>query len=274
MRTTLVFSLLFASTSIALVAPAFADDPPAKPAFALMDNTGDGSKINLDVAAIIPTEHPDGALFRFGFLGQYVGPSGFGGYAGISASNLFPADPAVGPGVGDAELGGLFQHALGREFDLGIRVGLAFPLANQADGRLADLASTLVTRPADLATTLDASWLRLGISPTYHHGSAFLRADLGVDVPLFNAQGIPPIGHLNLGAGMGGNGVIATAEMQTVFTSDQGSDRKDFHSYSTAGLSVRYQGQQLSPYVMFSTPLEDGLRGNVVTATAGLTFPF
>ena len=67
------------------------------------------------------------------------------------------------------------------------------------------------------------------------------------------------------------SGFTATAEMQTVFLLN--NDRSD-NSFHIAGLSVRYQGTRVSPFVSVSTPLEDGFRGEVVTVTTGLTFPF
>jgi len=271
MRTVLVSTLLFAFINIASVAPAFADDSPARPGFALMDNTGDGSKVNLDVAAIVPTDsHADGGLFRSSFLGQYVAPNGFGGYAGISASTLLPErDFGSNSGIGNLELGGLFRHALSAGFDLGIRVGFVVPTASGDDRGFLQLASTAIARPADLATAFPTAttWLRLGVSPTYHRGPVFLRTDLGVDVPVSGAQQANPIEHINLGAGIEHEGFAVTAELQAIFTTNG-------EFFKVAGLSARYLGNPVSPYVAVSTPLEDGLRGNVVTVATGLTFAF
>jgi len=259
---------MFVSTSIAFAAPAFADDAPAKPAFALMDNTGDGSKINLDVTANIPTNGTDnGVPFRSSLLGQYVAASGFGGYAGISASALaFDHGSENHVGIGDFELGGLYQHALSSDFAIGVRAGLTFPTASQ--NLALHAGNTLIARPADLATAAsNAAWLRLGVSPTYHRGPVFLRTDLGVDVAFIDdARDTPTLGHINFGAGIEHKGFAATAELQTIFTTKG-------ESFQVAGLSARYQGKWLSPYVAVSSPLDDGIRGNVVTTTAGLTIP-
>ena len=268
MRTTLVSTCLFASTSIAFATSAFADDAPAKPAFAMMDNTGDGSKINLDVTANIPTDGTNnGVPFRSSLLGQYVAPNGFGGYAGISASTLAFDDRSDNHvGIGNLELGGLYQHALSPDFDLGVRAGLIFPTGSQNLGLHA--GNTLLARPADLATALpDTTWLRLGISPTYHRGPVFLRTDLGVDVAVADARGANVLEHINFGVGIEHAGFAATAELQTIFTTEG-------ESFQVAGLSARYLGKHVSPYVAVSTPLDDRVRGEVVTVTTGLTFPF
>jgi len=270
-RTVSVVTFLLCSVSIALVTPAFADDAPARPAFALMDNTGDGSKINLDVAAIGPTDgHADSGLFRSSILVQYVALNGFGGYAGISTSMLLPERDSGGDlDIGNLELGGLFRHALSPGFDLGLRVGFVVPTASGNDGGFLQLASTAIARPADLVTASPATttWLRLGVSPTYHRGPVFLRTDLGVDVPVSGAQQANPIEHINLGAGIEHEGFAVTAELQAIFTTNG-------EFFKVAGLSARYLGNPVSPYVAVSTPLEDGLRGNVVTVATGLTFAF
>ena len=265
---TLVFVLCFTSTSIALAAPAFADDLPTKPGFAVMDNTGDGSKVNFDAAAIVPTSSASsGVLLRSSILGQYVAPNGFGGYAGISASTLvFTSDSRSNSGLGSLELGSLYHHAVSAEFDLGLRAGLILPTASHDP--LLQLASTLIARPADVTTVSpDTTWLRLGVSPTYHSGPIFLRADFGVDIAIIDGRGSDAFKHINLGAGVGRNGVSATAELQTVFAAND-------DSFSVASLSVRYQGPTASPFVSISTPLEKEFRGEIVTLTTGLTFPF
>jgi hypothetical protein len=98
----------------------------------------------------------------------------------------------------------------------------------------------------------------------------FLRTDLGVDVPIHDSHGIDPFTHINFGAGIEKDGVTATAELQNVFETGNG-----FAALQSAGLSVRYQGKWVSPYVSASTPLNgDGLFGKIVTVSAGVTLPF
>ena len=127
---------------------------------------------------------------------------------------------------------------------------------------------TLIARPADLATAgPNTTWMRLGVSPTYHRGPVFLRTDLGVDVAVADAHGANVLEHVNFGAGIEHKGFAATAELQTLFTTKG-------ESFQVAGLSARYQGKWVSPYAAVSTPLDDGVRGNVVTVTTGLTLPF
>jgi hypothetical protein len=275
-----VSTILFAVTCAASAAPAFAEEPEAMPAFALMDNTGDRSKINLDLADIIPMDsHADNVLVRSSILGQYVASNGFGGYAGITASGLLPEGDM---GTGNLELGGVYHRALSSNVDFGVRAGLVLPTERVGKDRLPQLiqlVSTLIARPSDLATAVpDATWLRFGISPTYHRGPAFLRVDLGLDVPVrdHSIHGFDPIGHLNLGAGIRNDGFTATAELQTVFVrwGTNIDDPMQITSYHTAGLSARYQGKRVSPFVSVSTPLDDEVQGQIITVTAGLTIPF
>jgi hypothetical protein len=262
----LVSTFVFASTSFAATASALADDQAPKLPFALMDNTGDGSKIDLDIAAIVPTDGPgDGVLLRSRFLGQAVAQNGLGAYAGISASTLvFDNGFADSSELGNLELGGLYQRALSSDLDLGMRIGLVLPTANDSFAP-AHVVSTLIARPADLVTAASGiTWLRLGISPTYHRGPLFARVDLGIDVPIIDGEGADPVEHLNLGVGVKGNAISLAAELQTVFLSP---------SFHTAALTARYHGK-VSPHVSVSMPLDDVLRAEVVTVTAGLTVPF
>src|SRR5215213_7196526 len=89
---------------LATVAGSAAADELASPSFATMDNTGDASKFDADTAISI-VDDGDGTVFRLNLLGQYVAPSGFGGYAGIAgAAILFGEDGNDGEALGDLQL--------------------------------------------------------------------------------------------------------------------------------------------------------------------------
>jgi hypothetical protein len=263
-----VFAILFVSVSVSVIDAASADDS-ARPAFALMDNTGDGSKLDFDVSKAFHSEQVqiDPSL-RFGLLGQYVAASGFGGYVGASVFKTMSDDGHGAGRFGDLELGGLYHYALSRDMDLGIRLGLDLPLTS--DRAIGPLLATVLERPADVVTAVpDTTWLRLGISPTYHGGLLFLRTDLGVDVPIGDSRASDPVVHTNFGVGIENHGATATVELQNVFeTGDQ------FAALQSVGLSMRYQGKWISPYVSASTPLNGGIFGEIVTISAGVTVPF
>jgi hypothetical protein len=269
---TLVSSLLFISTSAALAVPAVANPPATEAAteadFALVDHTDDDSKLNIEVATIFPTD-PDaeGVLIRPNIHGQFIAPNGFGAYGAFAMSKLSSGGDWA---TGSLELGGLFHRALTPNVDLGIRAGVILPTAKGGGSALMHLLSTLVVRPSDLATVSpDTTWLRLCIAPTYRNGPLFLRADVGVDLAVANGEEVDPMGHVNVGAGVGNSKFSATAEMQTVFATLL--DKGDFGAFHTAGLSGRYHGKMVSPFVLVSTPIDDLFRGDVFTVTGGLS---
>jgi hypothetical protein len=308
----IVSALGFISISAVLAGSAAAQPAATKPAFALMDSTGDDSNLTLDLAVLVPTlsELRGVVAVRSSITGQYVAPNGFGDYASLGTSSMITKRGAetesIGSrtfdlsnfGLGSAELGGLFHRALSSNLDLGVRVGFVHPTGREGGASLHEL-STLLARPADLVTAIpDTYWLRLGISPTYHQGSLFVGADLGVDVAVHTStaagagggggegdegdeagevQKGDAIEHLNIGAGIQRNRFIATAEVQAAFAKSEG----DIVSISTAGLSARYQSRALSPFVLVSTPIAVAagssgivLAGKVVTVTGGVTFGF
>jgi len=277
---TLACSLLLTTASTALAAPAFAETPAAPaPAFAIMDNTGAPSQLDTDLAFMVPTddeEDGDGILLRMNLLGQYVAPGGFGGYAGIDVmQGLFDDSDDSYQAIGNLQLGGLFQRSLNPQVDIGARVGLILPTASDKGfDSLVHLIGTQVTRPADLATSApDATWIRLGVSPTFHSGDVFLRTDAGIDVPVLDAENfkLDAIGHVNIGAGVRHDRLVATAELQSAFAIGSEDDVESL--VHTGALSVRYHGATLAPFVALSSPLDDDLAGEIFAITVGLTAP-
>ena len=243
------------------VSPAFADEPDTQPLFALMDNTGDGTKFDAEVA-VVEVRSLDGSLIVPRIAGQYVSAGGLGGYA-TTIAGLYTGQADSDGGTGNLELGGLYRFVLGPHFDLGIRAGLMLPTG----GNEVAVLSLAVARPADLVLgARDTTALRLGISPTLHHGPFALRMDFGVDEVLDSPGNTDAILHLNFGIGVGGRQWSATAEYARVFTRD---DR--LPALQNIGVSLRYRGNTVSPYFAISTPLEDELRDDAITVALGLT---
>jgi hypothetical protein len=113
----------------------------------------------------------------------------------------------------------------------------------------------------------------MGASPSFQRGAFFLRGDLGIDIPLEHEQmlNVDGLGHVNIGAGASADRIAATVELQSAFW--YGGDHEDDADrfVHTAGMSVRYQHDYLSPYFMLSTPLDEGMRGHAAAATLGLS---
>jgi hypothetical protein len=262
-------------------ATAFADAPAERAPFATMDDTGDASKADVDLGIVrFDDGESDLTIGRLDLHGQYVAPSGFGGYAGITAATiLFEDDDGDGDdsGVGNLELGGLYQRALSPQFDLGFRVGMALPTATDDFGGLVNMIATSVARPSDVVAALpNTTWLRLGVSPTFHHNGLFLRADVGFDIALDGAEDFADtFAHVNLGVGYAQGPFGIAAELQNAvafYDGDEGDDDSEW--VHTAALTARYRGRVVSPFVSISTPLDDGIRGDAFGISAGLTAAF
>lgn len=254
--------LAICSTILTLTggSPVFADEPDTKPSFALMDNTGDGTKFNTEIA-VVEVRSLDGSLIVPRILGQYVSAGGLGGYA-TTIAGFYTGQSNPDGGIGNLELGALYRRAVAPDFDLGIRAGLMVP----AGGNAVTVLSLLVARPADLVLgARDTTALRLGISPTIHQGPFAARMDFGIDEVLDSPGNTDAILHLNFGVAISGRQWSATAEYARVFTLE------DSPALQNIGVSLRYRGTTVSPYLAVSTPLEDELRDDAITVALGLT---
>ena len=242
--------------------PAMADTPSATPAFALMDNTGDGSKLEAEASAV-KVDGTEGSFLVTRLLGQYISTTGFGGYGTVSMAGLIGGHEFdSGTDISNFEAGALYRYA-SPSFDVGLRVGVVLPTGDSTSARF----GLALARPADVVQTVPRDrWLRLGISPTMHQGPFFMRVDVGLDAPLDGPSGDPTLLHVNVGVGAGTRRWTATAEFQKVFTTDSAD------GIDAAGLSVRYHGR-VSPFLGISTAFGDEPLPGVVTMSLGVTMP-
>jgi hypothetical protein len=235
------------------------DAPDAPPAFALMDHTADGTKLDAELS-VISVQGLDAAFLVPRVLGQYVGELGFGGYATTLATLALGSSDSESE-LGNLEVGAVYRRALTPHFDLGVRAGLALPTG----GGDVTTASLLVMRPADLVLGVrNVTTFRSSISPTIHQGPFSMRVDFGIDEVIDSPGDVDPLLHLNVGVGIGNQASSVTLEYQRVFTLDEPT------ALQTLGLSFRGHGRR-APYVAISTPLEDELRGNAITVAIGVT---
>lgn len=246
--------------------PAIADDLPITPVFGMMDNTGDGTELVLDVATILPTRDVDFALLHPRIFMQHVAASGLGAYAGMGASLVVGDGGTNEAGLGNLDIGGLYQRVLSDQFAIGVRAGAILDTGT-GDTRV-NTTATALARPGDLATAAPGNWIRLAVSPTYHQGIGFARLDAGVDIAVDSDLHIDRIEHANIGAGFGADRWSFTAELGGVRVSNE----SDSETLVVAGLAARYHNDQVSPCVMVSGPLNNGLAGDVITLTVGINF--
>lgn len=268
----LISTTAFAFTLDARDARADEPAPAFRPAFSMMDNTGDGTEVDLSFPVAISTQSgtPD-TVIRPRLLVQGLTDQGFGGYGILELASQLGNTDVHNTGIGNLELGGLYHTVLSPNLDLGVRVGAAVATSSDSTRLTNSIASYLI-RPADLAASLPGNWLRVGISPTYHDGIAFARLDAGLDIPVTDRDRVDgaSLAHVNVGAGVAIKQIIATAELQTLFQLN-GQNGTDLSKLYTAGASVRYQGRNLSPYLGVSFPLGNDLTGDFVNVTAGIT---
>jgi len=242
--------------------PALAEAPGATPAFSLMDNTGDGSKLEAE-ASVVKWNGQPGEFLVTRLLGQYISTTGFGGYGTVGMAGLVGGhEPDSGIDISNFEAGALYRYTSQR-FDVGLRIGAVFSTGDDTSARL----GLALARPADVVQIVSQyRWLRLGISPTIHQGPLFMRVDVGLDAPLDGPSTVPTPLHVNVGAGAGTRQWTATAELQKVFTTDSAD------GIDAAGLSVRYHGR-VSPFLGVSTVFANALFRDVITLSLGVTMP-
>jgi hypothetical protein len=261
----LVFVSSLLTTSVVFTDLGFADssisDPgaasaasAATPVFAMMDNTGDRSKFEINLATAVKPASPDATIVGWRLAGQYVWPAGYG---------LYAAAMPASSGLGGIDIGALFHTAPSPDTSIGVRLGVATSL-DARDGLVPWLPNAKM-RPADLILGLDTTAIRLGISPTFRSQAGFLRLDLGVDLIPDGVGAI--IAHGNLGAGIRSGGLSATAELQTGFISDGG----ETDWFGAVGVSGRLHRDAASPFVMVAKPLGMAAFDGEFTATAGVT---
>lgn len=252
--------------------PAAIPDPTvARPAFAMMDNTGDGSMVQMDVAMSFLGDSGSDAhaqLWRPRLLAQYIDPAGIGGYITYGGAGITGDDIDGTFKLGNLELGGLFQRSITPEFDVGFRAGLTFHTADDDDA--VNAIALAITRPSDLALAAPDSWLRLGVSPSLHSGMVFGRVDLGVDFQL-DHDNRQRLGHVNAALGIGQAAWSVAGELGIEFPLSGDSDGDD--TLKIIALSARYNAGPVSPFLAISYPMDVGDFGNVINVLAGLTLP-
>lgn len=281
---------LLALASPSLATPALAT--PARPTFAVMDDTADGTELEADLALIddrsdFGSGYDSKLVLRGRLHAQYVSSMGAGAYASIDTMRgLAGEDSETGEAfsaLGNAQLGALYQVALG-DVALAARAGVILPTADDRGYDMVEHAFfTLVSRPSDLALSApDATWLRLGVSPTYRRGPLVARVDLGADVAVRKAEetGETALAHVNVGVAYAWPRVTASAEVLTLFEVAPHAEPDPFaypnhlldgNVVHLAALSARYHAERASPYLAMSMPLDDGLRSSFLTFTFGIT---
>jgi hypothetical protein len=248
MRTICLTSLLVC----ALAAPAAAQEP----SFATLEHATDHSRFH---ASVGPTRFDDSDYFimRVDVGAQYVSPQGFGVYGFVPVTHADGDDPGSLTELADVELGGLYVLPLAPTTDVILQGGVALPTAPDSNDALINLFGGL-PRVTDLAGGVgNVTWLALGASPMHRRGDLFLRADVGVDVPIADDEYTDPdpVVHLNVAAGVDLGAVAIAGELVNL----RGMDSRDGEWLSTAALSVSARSGGVRPFGAVVLPVDPEL---------------
>jgi hypothetical protein len=246
----------------ALAAPALAQAAPeapvavASPLFPTMGPDGSATSITGQLA-LLSAEGEDGMPKRLDLAAQFVGPTGYGGYATI-AGTMFEDESHLG----SLELGGLWSHH-GPTSDITLRAGVILPTSGVDDdgdfengnGALLHLITSIYTRPSDYLTAMpDTTTLRLAVSPSGHSGNFVARADIGMDVVIDTDGDNPdaPFAHLDVGAGFDNGQAAVMLELSNMMYLDETDDM-----LHVAALTGAFHAGKVTPYVTISRPFGD-----------------
>jgi hypothetical protein len=259
--------------TIATLALVLASTPAAAQGFLSLDRGDRESRGGFEVSYLsFDTGIGDDLnVFRFDGHGQYLSPSGLGGYAAMSIA-YGSNDGESGTGIADAEVGVLYVRGMNPTTDLVVRGGITLPTGN-GDDDFNDLIVNAIGTTARITDTVqilpEGITLRLAVSPVIRSGQFFARFDGGLDVNIDNASPNEPdpLLRLNAGAGMDLGGVALTAELANVISTDGDLDDQ---TSSALAIGVRARAGGVQPYGGIVLPLGDEYDGVDFVLTAGL----
>ncbi|HSK01539.1 MAG TPA: hypothetical protein VK932_09870 [Kofleriaceae bacterium] len=163
-------------------------------------------------------------LLALNLHGQYISPSGLGGYLALPLAYVSGGDDSEAY-LGNLELGGLYVFR-GAGFDAYLRGGLA-PNTGTDEGIPVPIAN-VIPRPADAYSTgLNTTWLRGGGGARLTSGSLVVAGSGGIDIPLERDDSVTLL-HLtgSIGIAQPVFGLAAGVTLIQVFERD-GADSDD-----------------------------------------------
>ena len=228
-------------------APALADAPaavdlapaPSAPTFPSLGPDGADRSFHARISALT-ADDADDPLWGLDLGGQAIGRSGWGGYGALRVAH---ADDETS--IGAPELGVLYRatgDAATTTFRAGLSIGRELDDDDDAFGRaFLGVIDTGLRRPSDLIRALpETTALRFAIAPTVRSGATFLRADVGVDLPVDDQSDEDfMIAHADLGVGVRSGPAAFVGELQNAFVIGDGEDE----AIHAAAASVEYVGE-------------------------------
>jgi len=241
--------------------------------FHTLDRQGRKTKLDARANFVVP-DSGSGFLVRTDLYGQFS-ISSFGIYGALPISKAVDTlgnDSALG----NFEFGGIYSLGGDGPFSLVSHIGLSVPTADDSlSGALVNLtAHTTRVNEFYVAAVPDQTTLRLATSPILDLGIVFLRGDLGFDFAFPDVGDNRTIIRGNVGAGLNILLVTITGELaNTGWVNAPASFTGDTWLHS-ASLGLSLNTPIVQPFVVFTSPLNDGLRGEIYEGTVGVKIEF
>jgi hypothetical protein len=281
----MTFTARLALAATALVpllgAVAHADTALAPTPFVTLDRDAGDSAVALEIRyPTFASGTGAGTLLAADLTARYVDPaSHFGGYINIPLNYVggLEGDDSTGASssngsLGDIELGGIYalQTPI-PELAVIAHAGILLPTSSQ-DNAFINAVSALVTRPSEIYAALPGITLHAGISPVIRSGMLFARADVDLDVNVWDrgdSGTADPLLTVAAGAGIQLPQLALAGELTAVhlFESDLGITTSS--TLYTAAVTARYTAGQAHPYVAVQLPLDQDSRDLVDVVVIG-----
>lgn len=242
---------------------------PASAQWRTLDRQQIGTRADAQFNFVIPEDDRATTFVRTDLYGQ-LGWGALGIYGSVPLTRTVDRDEPVFA-VGNAEFGVLHSALVDGSLSLTTHVGLVVPTASRGTEESVANSAGGVARVADAFTTSDPDLytMRAAAAPHLDFGRVFVRSDLGFDLAVPEDERSEELylrANLGLGARVGGGTFTAEVANTGLLTDSASASTRYVH---TGSLGLRWTLGVVQPYAAFTTPLDDGLRGEVYVVSLG-----
>jgi len=234
-----------------------------------------GAEVQFSFVGLDDPTIGDVTLMRTDLYGE-VDVKGVGLYASLPVTRSIDVPGEETTAVGNLEMGGVHQMDLSGPVDLVSHIGVTAPTAGDSLTDVTINTFGSFARVGDLFFGSDPNLvsLRGATSPRWQSGPVFLRADVGIDVAIpTDDRDTEAAFRGNIGAGVDVMLLTLTTEISNVgIMTENGSASENF--LHTLSLGATLNTPIAKPQLAYTTPLDDGLRGEIWVVSAGLALGF
>lgn len=263
--------------SLCTVATVLAIASAAHAQFRTMDRqqSRTGAEVQFNFVGLDDPTIGDVTIMRTDLYGE-VGVFGMGLYGSLPVTRSIDGPGGETTAVGNLELGGVHKMSLTGPIDLVSHIGVTAPTASDSLNDIAINTFGSFARVGDLffGSDPDRVSLRGATSPRWQSGPLFLRADVGLDVAIpTDDRDTEAAFRGNIGAGVDVLMLTLTSEISNVgILTESGTASERF--LHTLSLGATLNTPIAKPHLAYTTPLDDGLRGEIWVVSAGLALGF